>query len=173
MAMSPWFWPQYSVLLALSVQAAYRGSGDAAFAQSSSIISQLQRDTSTSYHILLRNLYQTTNARYAQKLWRSVDADLRKEGFTLVESELRQHFRSYQYRAKRNAYTFPKGNPVDVYATLTAELEAGGQGRHSGSPGKLLTVEAGFVANINLPYAELMKQGRYPKGSALDQVTRE
>lgn len=125
---------------------------------------------SDSYHHFLREASLLLPPRFVGQQWSTVTNVMEKHQFPIVESWENGDASHCYYLVKKNAFQFPNGHSLDLHVLFSAwnadrpNLPA--------RPGKIWAANAAFVADINAPYADLVAQDRYPKGSILDVVLR-
>jgi hypothetical protein len=121
-----------------------------------------------SYHVFLREASLLAPPLLKGQDWSDIQKLMAKHGFTVVKAWENGDAIHSHHLAKRNAVVFPSGYSLDLQFQLSARnLD---RGRFPAKPGKLYAADVVLVSKIAAPYAKVVQDRGYPKGSILDAL---
>lgn len=138
------------------------------------VLRKVRNVKSDSYHRFLRKISLLVPPRCVGQQWNTVTKIMEQHRFPVVESWDNGDAAHCYYLVKKKAFQFSNGHSLDLHILLTVLLSAENADRPNlpARPGKIYAADTALVADINAPYADLVAQERYPKGSILDTVLR-
>jgi hypothetical protein len=129
-------------------------------------IDRVLRLKSGSYHTLLREASRLVPPALLGMTWVEVQRVMQEQSLMIVKEWQGNNGPLAYYILKRGAFVFSNGFSLDLYVLLGAVNE----GRHQYGPclGKLYQADVALVGDINAPYAQVVAEERFPKGSVLE-----
>jgi hypothetical protein len=121
-----------------------------------------------SYHVLLREASRLVPPALLGREWGEVQRLMQNHSFVSVEAWDNGSAANAYWLLKRKAVTFSNGYSLDLYALI--------QARNLDEPNYplrldgLCRADVALVAAINAPYAQVIAEERYPKGSVLEVI---
>src|SRR5262249_11612080 len=120
---------------------------------------------------LLREGSLLVPPRLVGRAWAEVQAVLRSRRLAVIESwENGDAVHSY-HLARKKAFSLPSGHSLDLVLLLSAPNQ--NRGRQPARPGRLHRADVALVADINVPYATVVSEKRYPEGTILGLILSE
>ena len=121
---------------------------------------------SESYHIFLREASQLVPPFCVDQSWSTITGVIDKQEFPVIEAWENGDAIHRYYLAKKHAYSFPNGNALDLYLLLSANnLD---RPKQPVRRARVYVADVALVAELNAPYADIVAQDGYSKGSILD-----
>lgn len=136
----------------------------------SGLVTKQDTQQDASYQVQLREYSLSIPALYEDRRWTDVTNEIEEDGPPIVEDWSNGDALHRYYLIEKDSYLLPSGHNLDLHLQVSAWNEH--RGSWTPTPGDVYAANAALVSDVNLPYADLIKEDLYPHGSALDLVVR-
>lgn len=121
-----------------------------------------------SYHVFLREASLLVPPALMGQNWSDVQELMKIHQFPVFESWDNGDAVHGYHLIKKKYIVFPRGHVLDLCLLLSANnLD---RGHLPARAGKIYRADVALVAECNAPYAQVLKEGRFPQGTVLDAV---